>query len=133
MKNLEMIGSFSNIEALRLSSAVRLAFEDAANDLQGALDEREKNTDKTDDLKAQIKNLEIQLLDLPEIDLTNLRDALSISAAATEANRTLSESASEVKRLSLEAKDRHRELTSAPSDLDKTGNLLFPQKRLSVA
>ncbi|MEI8372024.1 MAG: AAA family ATPase [Planctomycetota bacterium] len=128
MQNLEMSGNFSVLETLRLSSAARLACEEAADDLQKALEEREKNIEKTDDLKTQIKTLETQLQDLPETDLTNLRDALAVAAGATEANRTLSASESEVKRLTHEVKDRHRELTDAPSDLDTTGSLSVPSK-----
>ena len=128
MQNLELTGSFSALETLRLNSAVRLACEEAANDLQKALDEREKNIEKTEDLKTQIKTLETQLQALPETDLTNLRDALSIAAGATEANRTLSASESEVKRLTHETKDRHQELTGAPNDFDTTGSLPIPTK-----
>ena len=128
MQNLELTGSFSALETLRLSSAARLACEEAANDLQKALDELEKNIEKTEDLKTQIKTLETQLQALPETDLTNLRDALSVAAGATEANRTLSASLTEVKRLTREAKDRHRELTAAPKDLDATGSLSVPIK-----
>lgn len=128
MQNVELTGSFSALETLRLNSAVRLACEEAADDLQKALDERERNTEKTEDLKTQIKTLERQLQDLPETDLTNLRDALSVAAGATEANSTLSTSESEVKRLTHEAKERHRDLTGAPNDLDATGSLSVPTK-----
>ena len=128
MQNLELTGSFSALEALRLSSAVRLACEEAADDLQNALKERGENIKKTEELKTQIKTLETQLQALPETDLTNLRDALSVAAGATEANRTLSASESEVKRLTHEAKERHRDLTGAPNDLDATGSLSVPTK-----
>jgi uncharacterized protein YhaN len=128
MHNLELTGNLSELEKLRLNSAVRLACEEAANDLQKALDEREKNIEKAEDLKTQIKILEPQLQSIPEADLTNLRDALSAAAGATEANSTLSASESEVKRLTREAKNRHRELTGAPDDLDATGSLLVPTK-----
>jgi len=128
MQNLELEGSFSALETLRLSSAVRLACEEAANDLQEALDELEKNIEKTEDLKTQIKTLETQLQALPETDLTTLRDALALAAGATEANLTLSVSESEVKRLTHEVTDRHQELTGAPKDLDTTGSLLVPTK-----
>jgi len=128
MQNLELTGSFSALETLRLNSAVRLACEEAAGDLQKVLDEREKNIEKAEDLKTQIKTRETQLQALPETDLTNLREALSIAAGATEADRTLSVSESEVKRFTLEAKERHRELTGAPNDLDRTGSLLVPTK-----
>jgi uncharacterized protein YhaN len=128
MQNLELTGDFSTLEILRLNSAVRLVSEKAANDLQKALEEREKNIEKTENLKTQIKTLETQLQLLPEIDLTNLREALSLAAGATEASRTLSASESEVKRLTREAKDSHRELTGAPKDLDTTDNLSVPTK-----
>ncbi|SPF39220.1 conserved hypothetical protein [Syntrophobacter sp. SbD1] len=128
MQNLELTGCFSALETLRLNSAVRLACEEAAGGLQKVLDEREKNIEKTEDLKTQIKTLETQLQALPETDLTNLRNALAIAAGAIEANRTLPVSESEVKRLTGEAKDRHRELTGAPDDLDMTGSLLVPTK-----
>lgn len=128
MQNLELTGSFSALETLRLNSAVRLACEEAADDLQKALDERERNTEKTEDLKTQIKTLERQLQDLPETDLTNPRDALSVAAGATEANKKLSASESEVKRLTQETKALHKELTGAPEDLDGTGSLSVPTK-----
>lgn len=123
MQNLKLTGDFNELETLRLSSAVRLAWEEAAADLEKALDERDKNIEKTEDHKTQIKTLETQLQTLPETDLTNLRDALSVAAAATEANRTLLASESEVKRLTHEVRERHRELTGAPNDWDVTGNL----------
>ena len=47
MQNLELTGPMSELETLRLSSAVRLACEEAANNLQKALEEREKNKEKT--------------------------------------------------------------------------------------
>lgn len=128
MQNLELTGSFSELETLRLSSAVRRACEEAADDLQNALKEHGENIKKTAELKTQINTLETQLQTLPETDLTNLRDALSVAAAATEANRTLAASLTEVKRLTHEAKELHRDLTGAPKDLDATGSLSVPTK-----
>jgi len=128
MQNLELTGRFSGLETLRLNSAVRLACEEAADDLQNALKEHGDNIKEIEGLQTQIKILETQLQDLPETDLTNLRDTLSVAAAATEANRTLSVSESEVKRLTLEAKECHRELIGAPKDLDATGSLAVPTK-----
>ncbi|MCX5882650.1 MAG: hypothetical protein NTU74_12890, partial [Deltaproteobacteria bacterium] len=109
-------------------SAVRLACEDAANDLQKALEEREKHKGKAEDLKAQIEIRETQLKALPETDLTRLRDALSAAAGATDANKTLSASKTEVKRLTRETLDLLKELTGAPEDLDKTAGLSVPAK-----
>lgn len=128
MQNLGLNGSISELENLRLNSALRLSCEEAADDLQNALEEHKENIKKAAGLKTQIDTFETQLQALPETDLTNLRDALSIAAAATEANRTLSVSESEVKRLALELKERHRELMSAPEDLDATGSLAVPTK-----
>ena len=128
MQNLELSGNFSALETLRLTSAVRLACEEATENLQQALDERRKNIKKAEDLKTQIESLETQLQALPEVDLTDLRDAFPTAAGATEANRTLSASESEVKRLAHEVGDCHRELTGAPNDLDTTGSLSVPSK-----
>jgi uncharacterized protein YhaN len=128
MQNLELTGSMSELETLRLSSAVRLACEEAANDLQKAVEEREKHKEKTEDLKRQIETRETQLKALPETDLTSLRDALSAAAGATNANKTLSASESEVKRLTRETKDLHKELTCASEDLDGTASLSVPAK-----
>lgn len=128
MQNFELAGSFSALETLRLNSAIQLACEEAANDLANALEEHQKNLEKTEDLKTQIKNLERQLKDLPETDLTNLREALSFAAEATEANKTLLASKSEVVRLTDEVMDLHRELTGAPEEMDTTGRLLVPPK-----
>jgi len=76
---------------------------------------------------------EKQLKTLPEADLTSLRDALSAAAGATDANKTLSVSESEVKRLIREIKDLHKELTGAPEDLDTTASSRFQRSPPSVA
>jgi len=128
MQNLEMTGDYSSLEILRLSSAVRLACEEAADNLQKAQDALEKNKEKTEDLETQIKSLEAQLQALPETDLTNLRDVLAVAATATEANKTLLASEAEVKRLAHEVKDLHRKMIGAPTDLDMTGALSVPTK-----
>jgi len=128
MQNLELTGALSVLETLRLSSAVRLACEETAGDLQKALAERQKHFEKTQDLKTQIEIRETQLKALPETDLTRLRDALSAAAGATDANKTLLASKSEVKRLTHETMDLHKELTGAPENLDKTAGLSVPAK-----
>ncbi|MBW6486416.1 MAG: AAA family ATPase [Syntrophobacterales bacterium] len=128
MQNLGLTGSIPELEKLRLNTADRLACEETAAALQNAQKEHEENIKKTGDLKTQIDTLETQLQTLPETDMTKLRDTLSVAAAATEANRTLALSESEVKRLTLEAKERHRELIVAPKDLDATGTLAVPTK-----
>ncbi len=128
MQNLELTGGFPELEKLRQSSAVRLACEEAATNLQKAQDERDKNREKMEDSKTQIKSLEAQLLALPESDLTSLRDALSVGAGATEANKTLVACEMEVKRLSNETADRHQVLTGAPRCMDNTVSLPIPTK-----
>ena len=89
MQNLETTGSISELETLRLSSAVRLACEEAATGLQTALKNLEKHQEKSEELREQIETRESQLKNLPETDLTNLRDALTAAAGATDANKTL--------------------------------------------
>ncbi len=128
MQNLELTGPMSELETLRLNSAVRLACEESANNLQKALEEREKHKEKTRDIKTQIETRETQLKALPETDLTRLRDALSAAAGAIDANKKLSAGESEVKRLTQETRDLHKELTGAPEDLDSTAGLSVPAK-----
>ena len=128
MQCLALTGSFSALETLRLSSAVRLACEEAAKNLQKALDEREKIIEKTQDLNMQIETREMQLRALLETDLTRLRDALSAAAGATDANKTLLAGQSEVKQLIQETKDLHEQLTGAPEDLDGTAELSVPAR-----
>jgi uncharacterized protein YhaN len=128
MQNLELTGGMSELETLRLGSAVRLSCEEAANNLQKALDEREKNIEKTQDIKTQIETREAQLKAMPETDLAHLRDALSAAAGATDANKTLSAGQSEVKRLAQETRDLHIQLTGAPEDMDSAAGLSVPAK-----
>ena len=128
MQNLELTGGMSEIETLRLNSAVRLACEEAAADLRNALAEREKHKEKTQDFKTQILTRQTQLKALPETDLTRLRDALSAAAGASDANKTLSACQSEVKRLTQETTDIHQELAGAPEDWEKTASLAVPAK-----
>lgn len=128
MQNLGMTGSISDLATLRLSSAERLACEEAGNTLDKALEELDKQREKTKDLQAQIKNREMQLASLPETDLVPLREALSVAAGATDANRTLSTSDSEIKRLTQETLDLYKALTGAPADMDETAGLPVPAK-----
>ncbi len=130
MQNLNLGGNFDQLETLRLNSASRIACEEAASNLQKALEKRDKNQEKTEDIKAQIKSLETQLQSMPEIDLTNLREALSNASRVTEANTNLANSQSEVKRLTLEIKSLHEELFGAPKDLDLTASLTVPSKAI---
>ncbi len=155
MQNLELTGDMSELDTLRMSSAVRLACEEAANDLQKAMEERQKHREKTEDLNTQIKTREMQLKALPEMDLNSLRDALSAAAGATDANKTLSVSESEVNRLTRETRDLHKKLTGAwgemlvfysplapipspllltgaPEDLDEIDSLSVPAKSTIV-
>jgi uncharacterized protein YhaN len=128
MQNLELTGPMSELETLRLSSADRLACEESATNLQKALEACEKHNEKTKDIKTQIETRETQLKALPETDLSRLRDALSAAAGATDANKKLSAGESEVKRLTQETRDIHKELSGAPADLDGTAGLPVPAK-----
>ncbi len=128
MQNLAISGGFTELEALRFGSAVRLACEEAAEALKKALEEREKLIEKTRDLQTQIETRQTQLKALPQTDLTHLRDALAAAAGATDADKTLSAGQAEVMRLSREARDLHRQLTGAPEDLDAAAMLAVPPK-----
>ncbi len=128
MQNLALTGGFSELETLRLGSAVRLACEEAAAALQRAMEERDKAAEKAEDIRTQIETREAQLKTFPETDLTCLRDALAAAADATDAAKTLSAAESEVNRLRREVSDLHRPLTGAPEDPDETAGLQIPSK-----
>jgi uncharacterized protein YhaN len=128
MQNLTLSGGFFELETLRLGSAVRLVCEEAAGALQKALDAREKVTEKTEDIRKQIETRETQLIALPETDLACLRDALAAAAGATDACKTLSAGASDVKRLIRETRDLQQQLMCTPEDPDKTAGLSVPAK-----
>ncbi len=126
MQNLQLLGEFATLESHRLSSPARLACEEAAGALNGAWAEQVSNFDKAEELQNQIRVQVAQLQSLPETDLTSLREALAVAAEATDADRTLSTSESEVKRLIREAANQHRQIAGAPENLDATAALAVP-------
>ena len=128
MQNLQLTGEFAALERHRLSSPIRLACEEAAAALTDASTKHADNSGRTEDLELQIKNKESQMQALPEADLTGIRDALAVAAEATEADRTFSNSEAEVKLLTRETADLHRQLSGAPADLDATAGLAVPAK-----
>ena len=128
MQNQGLTGSFSELENLRMSTVVLRSCEEAAGDLQKALDETDKIREKMEDLQGQIKDFETQLHGLPETDMTHLRDALAAAAGAIESDRTLLTSESEVERLTYEVTELHRAMRGAPKDVDLTSTLPVPAK-----
>jgi len=128
MQSLNLTGEFSVLETLRLSSAERSACEESAKSLVKAVEKRDKNKEKTEDIQTQIKTLEMQMADMPEMDLADLRSALAVAAEATDANKTLPVSESEVTRLTQETTAADKKLTGAPTGFDETANLLIPGK-----
>jgi uncharacterized protein YhaN len=128
MQNLGLTGSISSLDKVRLTSSLKLACEEAASNLEKAVEEREKLKEKRQAISSQIEARESQLKDLPETDLTALRDALASAAEATEANKTLLAAESEVMRLTREVRDLHRGLIGAPEALDATADLPVPGK-----
>ncbi len=128
MRNLAIEGDMTRLEGLRLTSALRLACEEAAGEFQKTIEEEKKHQEKLEDLETQIEKRKAQLKALPETDLTPLRDALATAAAATGAYKALEASASEVQRLTVEAQDLHRELPGTPDDLEQTAALQVPAK-----
>ena len=123
MKRLQLTGDFASLENHRLSSPVRLACQEAAHTLQAAVANEEDSVGKAADLKKQIKDREAKLRDLPESDLTGLREALAVAAEATAADKDFSTNELEVERLKREATNQHQRLTGAPQDLDAAARL----------
>jgi uncharacterized protein YhaN len=126
MLSLQLRGEFSSLETHRLSSPVRLSCEEDASALKKALAEQVTNSGKAEDLQNQIRAQEAQLQSFLETDLTRLREALAVAAEATDADRTFSSSESEVKRLTREVANQHRQVGGAPADIDATASLAVP-------
>lgn len=123
MQNLGVTGDLSEIEKLRLTSAMKQSCEESAKRLQKARDEYADLHEKVEDTRREIDRSQAQLEELPPVDLSALRDALALAAEAIEASKTLGEAASEVKRLKQEVMDVHRGLAGAPLDWDATADL----------
>ena len=128
MSKMSMCGDFSELESLRLTSAIRLECEESAAALHQAEKEFERVSDKTEDVCKQIETRESELKEIPETDLSRLRDALASAADATDAAKTLSASEADVFRLNQETRQRHRQLAGAPDDLERTADLPVPAK-----
>ena len=123
MKTLEVEGEFESLETLRLSSAVRLSFEEAAKSLQIALSNDADNQAKKKALAAEIENDETELTLFPQTDLKPLRDALADAAEATEANKTLAASLSAVETLIRSVVTQKARVPGVPEDLDAVSKL----------
>lgn len=126
MQNLQLTGAFDALESHRLSSPVRLACEEVAETLTDASTKHADNARRIEELELQIQVKESQLLALPESDLTGIRDALAVAAEATEADRTISNCEEEVRLLTRETADRHRQVQGAPLDLEATERMVVP-------
>lgn len=126
MRSLEAQGEFESLETLRLSSAVQLSCEEAANALQAALSDHSEHGAKAEGLKTDIENDEAELALLPETDLTPLREALADAAEATEANKTLAGSRLAVDKLIRIAASERALVPGVPEDLDAASRLPVP-------
>jgi len=126
MKNLQLEGELESLDKHRVSSAARLASKEAAEALQSALEKQYTTASRAESLKGQINGEEAELHSLPVTNLEGIRDALSVAAQATDADRTLATSESEVKRLTRETTCQHGLVIGAPADFDATASLPVP-------
>lgn len=126
MQSLQLTGDFATLADRRIGSAAQLACEQAAEALRAGLEEQSNYTRKVEALQQQTGDLKLELQTLPETDLQGIRDALAVAAEATDADRTLAASETEVRRLTRETKSQHRQLAGAPADLEATARLPVP-------
>jgi uncharacterized protein YhaN len=126
MQNLQMTGEFSTLADRRLGSAVQLACEEAARTMQKALEEESTNVEKADSLQSQIAGMQEDLEALPETSLDSLREALTVAAEATDADKTIAASKADVQRRTREMADKHKLIAGAPDDFDATTQLTVP-------
>jgi uncharacterized protein YhaN len=126
MRNLQIAGEFESLADRPLSTPLRLRCEEAAAALEKALTEHDAHACKTREIKEQIEARESLLKNLPEPNLTQVREALAVAAEATDADRTFSGAELELQRLAREAADQHDMIIGAPHDLDATASLPVP-------
>ena len=126
MRTEEITGGFESLDRHRVSNPKRLACEEAAGTLRNVLLDQAANTAKVDELEQLIRDRESQLDSFPDLDLTVLRDSLTVAAEATVADRTLAASESEVARLALETTSLHAQVPGAPADFAATAGLAVP-------
>ena len=128
MQSLGVEGEFESLRDLRLSSAVRLSCEAAAGDFSQALHHREESVGKSRELEQAIQAAETDLEALPETDLTPLRDALAVAAEATDADKTLGNSETEIENLTRSVTMAHALVLGAPDNRDAAAALAVPAK-----
>ena len=126
MERLELAGELETLETLRLSSAIVLSCEEAAKALRQAVNKRDENSNRAEELQQKIASVESDLKSLPEEDLTPLREALAVGAEATAAHKTLATSISEAETLTRAVADQHALVIGAPKDLDTTAGIAVP-------
>ena len=126
MKNLELLGEPECLESFRVTSAVWVACEEAAEALEQALKEQSQNQDKADAFGQEIETLEHELRSLPELDLEPLRRALAVAASATESDQTLGVSQAEVKKLTRQVRSQQALVEGLPEELDTAAQLCVP-------
>lgn len=128
MLKLSLTGDYTELELMRLNSAVQLGCEETAAALQQAKKEYNRVLEKAEDVRKQIEARESELKETSVTDLSRLRDALETAAEATDADKTLSASVADVFRIDQETRQRHRQLIGAPVDLECTADLPVPAK-----
>ena len=126
MDNLLLTGELTSLAHHRISSPARLACEETAKALKTALAEQKVNSEKAEGLEAQKTARESELKSLPEPDLAGLREALTLAAEATDADRTFHANQLEVERLTRETTDLHKHIAGAPSNMDSCAGLRVP-------
>ena len=126
MDNLLLTGELTSLAHHRVSSPARLACEETAKALKTALAEQKVNSEKAEGLEAQKTARESELKSLPEPDLAGLREALTLAAEATDADRTFHANQLEVERLTRETTDLHKHIAGAPSNMDSCAGLRVP-------
>ena len=126
MSSLGIEGPFASLEGLRMTSADRLALENAAKVLADGNTKRNQADLNLDVLQSNIETQSRNLLLLPEIDLEPLRGALAVAAEATEAHNTLEISRLAVENLRRTVRDAQALVIGVPDEPDTVGRLPVP-------
>ena len=126
MRDLGLAGTFAVLEERRVSAAMRLACEEAAEALQEAARQESAVGEKAEARARESADRERELAALAETSLDAIREALAVAAEATDADKTIVASEAELRRQQKNTTTLHRALVGAPADFEATVRLPVP-------
>ncbi len=126
IQNLGFAGDVTLLDAHRITHPVQLACDEAAKALEETTQQQSKNTADAQSYRLQIESKSAELNTLQETNFDDIREALTVAAEATEADRTLPTAETDVRRLQRETAALHKLVSGAPPDFESAAGLPVP-------